>query len=242
MSFDSWETVNLRLSVFFASGIDLSGNITWQSLFGTLPDTQNIQPKLGLNESSGEFEGGQLILQTSPGRADIIFQSPLSLAQIDSKSAVSASKSLNSFNGQAKMLLQKLKDLSDMTIERVAFGTELALQKEDRKSAYTALNNLLHEVNLDDESSDFQYSINRKRKSTTDPKIEINRLSIWKTIVINQFGNNLISFPVRYECRLTLDINTVPSEGISLQADGLEAIYDELVNLGIEITEYGDIS
>jgi len=247
-SFDSWKTLNLRLSVFIDSAIDLSAYISWSTVFGALPDAQNSQPKIGLIEAAGELSDGQLVLRTLPGRADLVYQpklllDPLNAQQLDPQILVNVSEN---FTSQANLLLQKLKSIPDIQITRLAFGAELLLPMPDKQSAYIALNDLLHSVDVDQNSSDFQYFINRKRNSNIVTNVEINRLSQWSALVSRNitFSQNVSSpqqLSETFACRLILDINTIPTERFYLPVDGLEALYAELVQLGEEIAEYGDI-
>jgi hypothetical protein len=246
-SFDSWKTINLRLSVFIASAIDLSEYISWSAVFEGLPDVQNSQPKIGLTEAAGELGDGQLVLRTSPGRADLIYQQQLfdslNAQQFEPQIPVNV---LESFTRKANLLLQKLRKIPDIQIARLAFGAELLLPMPDKQSAYTALNDLLHSVDIDQNSSDFQYFINRKRNSNIVKNVEINRLSQWSALVsrnitINQNDASTQQSPETFACRLILDINTIPTEDIYLPLGDIDALYAELVQLGKEIAEFGDI-
>jgi len=247
-SFDSWKTTNLRLSVFIDSAIDLSVHISWSAVFGALPDTQNSQPKVGLIEAAGEFNDGQLVLRTSPGRADLVFQtnSLIDLSNVQQIDFQILDNILDSFTCQANLLLQKLKSIPDIQITRLAFGAELLLPMPDKQSSYVTLNDLLHSVDVDQNSSDFQYFINRKRNSNIVTNVEINRLSQWSALVSRKitFSQNISSLQQLSEtfaCRLILDINTIPTDQFYLSVNNLDALYLELVKLGEEIAEYGDI-
>lgn len=242
-SFEEWESMSLRVSVFVTPSADLSKDIVWQTIFSTVPDNQNIQPKTGVVESSGEFDDHQFVLRTLPGRADLIYQRKLfSGGELHFHEN---GNFLEGFISKANILLKKFQELSEIEIVRLAFGTELHLPKPDRLETYKALKKLLHYVSVDETAAELQYSINRKRQSNIDPKIEINRLSQWSTqrmeIGIIHQGSKPQQMHESFVCRLVLDINTVPSEEISLQKHKLVSFYGELVQLGKEIAEYGDI-
>lgn len=241
--FDEWSTFIIRVSIFIDSSIDLSNEVSWETLFDSVPDNQNTQPKIGLKESIGEFEGGKLILRTRPGRGDLIYQyQPVDENEVKIDDQVNA---LDSFIIKADMILKKYESLSDIKITRLAFGAELHLYKQERKDAYNALDQLLHNVKVDPGSFDFEYRINRKRPSKAESQIEINRLSQWSALElkvdIGQGGFQTHQIHKSYACRLILDINTVPAGQVILPNKKLRLIFKELVEFGKEIAENGDI-
>lgn len=228
--------------------VDLSKDISWQNIFGAQPDTQNSQPKVGLAEASGDYADGQIVLRTLPGRADLVYQpSPSDMLSGPFQSLGNASEATERFISQANALMQKLRLVPDIQVSRLAFGAILRMPMPDKQSSYITLNEFLHSVDVDETSSDFQYSINRRRKSKIVTDMEINRLSIWSSIGYHQFnieqgmqGMQGVEIPSAFACQLVLDINTVPSDKF-FPLNDLEAGYGELLALGKEIAEYGDI-
>lgn len=246
-SFDEWKTVNIRVSIFVRPSIDLSKEVSWQAIFDTVPDNQNTQPKAGIIESAGEFNGNLFVLRTLPGRSDLIFQQKVVEAgELQIQNHVNI---LEDFVEKANLFLTAFQNLENIEITRLAFGAELHLCKPDKHEAYRALDSLLHYVTIDETSSELQYSINRKRKSIIEPEVEINRLSQWsvqRTEVMEAVVSPTVSKPQQvhesFACRLVMDINTVPSEHVFLNKSQLVTFYAELVQFGKEIAEYGDIA
>jgi hypothetical protein len=224
--------------------IDLSKDISWQAIFDIVPDNQNTQPKTGVVQTVGELDGDQFTLRTLPGRADLIYQQIIKEPeQLQFPAHINV---LNSYISKANLFLQKFQNISDIEITRLAFGAELHLLRSDRDSAYKTLDRLLHALTIDETSSDLQYSINRKRKSSLIPEVEINRLSQWSSQRLNisvshDNPEKLQKVHESFVCRLVLDINTAPSEKVILPINNLVSIYTELVELGKEIAEFGDI-
>lgn len=121
---------------------------------------------------------------------------------------------------------------------RLAFAPTLFLPVDDRASGYRLLDEFLPvEIDAED-SSDFQYQINRRRPSILgDSELMVNRLSKWD-VMASSFGV-VGSQSVRAcsACRLTLDINSVPEFQGALPGEILE----EFAELAREICAQGDI-
>jgi len=243
MPFDKWDAINLRLSVFLVPTINFIKNITWQEIFGTEPDAESSQSKIGVMEAIREFPEKQILLKISPGRIDLISQpNPNNILTEPLISLGNALQAMEDFKIQTNYVLHKLESISGTQVSRLAFGAELRIAKSDKSGVCRILNQLLeHSVKVDEKSNDFQYSINRRRKSTINTDLEINRLTVWNALRYQLYINNQeIYNDNKFACHLTLDINTVQSEKI-LPLSNLEAAFIELTKLGIEIAEYGDI-
>jgi hypothetical protein len=135
------------------------------------------------------------------------------------------------------------------SIARLAFGAIVLCPVEDHQTGYQRLNQYVP-VELDPvASSDFIYQINRRRDSNTGiPELVINRLSRWSVahgtltnFALGPTGPIATSGPTYFACRLQLDINTVPGSSTILPGQQIPRIFYELVELGEEIIEKGDI-
>jgi len=135
-------------------------------------------------------------------------------------------------------------------VQRLAFGAILRQPVNDQQSGYRQISAYLPFVKLDAEnSSDFSYQINRPRVSTSGfAELKINRLSKWSVVAGQsiQFAVGLTSaryLPGRayFACHLEVDINTAAEFQGELPRDQLPQIFQELVDLGIEIAREGDI-
>jgi hypothetical protein len=132
-------------------------------------------------------------------------------------------------------------------ITRLAFASELIQDAADHDSAYRQLGAYLPAVRLETTSSDFRYQINRKRPSSTVKNVLINRLIGWgaiQTIVSIdsplQRSKTQLAQPGLY-CALSLDMNTLGDSTDPMPAASLNALFGELVALGLEIAERGDV-
>jgi hypothetical protein len=137
-------------------------------------------------------------------------------------------------------------------IRRLAFAASLLVPVQTRKDGHELLNRFLPSVDLDPESSDFSYVINRRRASKSVTGLQINRLMKWACTAFKFQLQGVVGESVmdlgpkgiqkRFAAQLDLDINTVPEPtDLILPQDKLGKIWTELVGLGLEIAEQGDI-
>ena len=109
----------------------------------------------------------------------------------------------------------------------------------------------LPDVKLDaDGSCDFFYQINRRRKAAVIEGILINRLTKWSVIQGGGIGiavhpnvePRVLHSPEFFSCRLELDMNTAGLPESPMPGPDVIELFDELVQLGEEIANQGDIS
>ncbi|HBI45962.1 MAG TPA: hypothetical protein DDY78_24360 [Planctomycetales bacterium] len=139
------------------------------------------------------------------------------------------------------------------SVKRLAFNAKLIRYADNRDALYHMLNIYLHDVEVDPKSADLLYRINRKRPSRAmlPVELEINRLSTWAamkfTIAVQGVmasGETTPTFPTtvdRMACVMELDINTDQDFSGPLNPDQLPQVFVELVSLGTEIAECGDV-
>jgi len=94
-----------------------------------------------------------------------------------------------------------------------------------------------------DKEGDFLYQYNRRRTSLTAPEVEINRLSKWTWAPLGevQVKDGKLVHPLESACLLELDINTMPEFQGPLQQDRLAPLFEEMVELAVEIAQRGDV-
>jgi hypothetical protein len=128
------------------------------------------------------------------------------------------------------------------------------LQRVDSHTAgYQLVAKYLPSVDVDPETSDFLFQLNRPRKSTTLSGLKINRLAKWSVAKIQgvhlqmqgasaESGNLITGVKTSelFACRLELDINTDAGWKDTLPAESATSILGELVGLAIEIASKGD--
>ena len=126
------------------------------------------------------------------------------------------------------------------SLQRLAFGAELAVPITAPADANAVLGRYLPNIEPDDITIDFSYQSNRRCQSRVEPELELNRLVRWgvgevQGIRVDLSAATLGVFEHRYECHLTLDINTVPSRKPNSQK--IPWLFAELVELAEEIMQ-----
>jgi hypothetical protein len=95
-------------------------------------------------------------------------------------------------------------------------------------------------------SSDLFYQINRPRDSRGKiPDLIINRLSKWSILALQiaaiDSRGSMVKGNKRLSCRLELDISTSGEYCGTIDRKAIAPVFKELVELGKEISEKGDI-
>lgn len=238
-----WGVSALRATTFVPTDEGVRDAVSWENLTGEIPDDISGNPKLRTFEESGQYENEKLILRHDPGRIDLQMKAafPEDPLAIEGMPSLGASDDvIPSFVGVGEKLLGQLTE-NGINVSRLAFGAELIIPVTHHSEGYAVLSKFLPSVEIDPETADFIYGINRARISKIVPDLVINRLTRWSlrklTIEASQHDDG-IDF---YACHLLLDINTVPQKIQLLDSSNLAALFLELVQLGAEITESGDV-
>jgi hypothetical protein len=246
---DSWHVGSTRVTAFTAEPTRAEGLSWWIDLVGYPPETVASRPRAGLHQEEGEFEGRRLSLQVQPERIDWNLAPVVKITEEEPASLPLAGPFPEVLGSLLKIATRWLPVAPPIT--RLAFGAVLAQPVEDRRTGYVQIAKYLHSLTLDpDGSSDFLYQINRPRPSKVGVEgLRVNRLSKWSVLLFQRFSVTLGKTAITTvglasgdsACRLEVDINTAPEfEGV-LPVDRLSAILQELVDLGREIAEKGDI-
>lgn len=206
---------------------------------------------MGGRFEEGKFKEGKLVLRVELGRIDWLFTKARDREpNFEEMSTVgSFPESLDKF---AELMPHWFEIETCPSIQRLAFGAILLNPVESRQAGYRQISEYLPNVKLDSEdSSDFLYQINRPRDSNSGiADLRINRLSKWSVATQTWMESRLspksasvsrFSGPQIFACRLELDINTMPDFKGELTQKQLPPIFQELVKLGKEIVQKGDI-
>jgi len=242
----AWQTESLRLTAFLAPGLITNDAAWWEKLTGRAPETSIRRP---LYQDEGEFEEGRLTLSMQSLRVDWTYA-------VDLRKFGTELPTLGVFpetSSKFKNLISRWFEICP-SITRLAFGAVLLQPVSSRIEGYNRITGYLPSVKLDGEgSSDFAYQINRPRPSKSMQALQINRLSKWSVMNLHyiqlavdagQPGLTQATIPNEGHnaCRLELDINTSASFSGQLPKEKLSVIFDELIAVGKEIAERGDIS
>jgi hypothetical protein len=136
--------------------------------------------------------------------------------------------------------------------ERLAFGAVLLRQTPSREDGYRELQGYLHSLRLDPANCrDLFYQVNRQRPSAVVSGCPVNRLSKWSLAHIHniqvvieiggrpptthQDGDMILAV------RVELDINTAREFQGQFLPEQQHKVLAELLDMGLEISEKGDI-
>jgi hypothetical protein len=138
-------------------------------------------------------------------------------------------------------------------IKRLGFATFLIQDARSHADAYRLLGLYLPTVEVDPESFDFTYRVNRRRPSNSGiPDLSINRVAVWSAAKFSSvlgavtLGSpiQLASLPVsqvQYKAMLSLDVNSDLERVDPLPQANQGRLFDELVELASQIATFGDL-
>lgn len=244
-----WQAESLRLSAFPSPATAITEPTWWTDLLGEPPERKISRPKMGGQQEEGPLEIGKLRLVVQPTRVDWVFGA-ISPKEEEAETFPTIGPFPKTLDTFLRLMFGWFGLETCPSLKRLAFGAILFQPVDNRKAGYKQLSTYLHAVKLDPErSSDFTYQINRPRDSTSGvPGLRINRLSKWSVSLIQTVAYTLETTSVSLVqgrelsvCRIELDINTTPDFQGELSREQLPGIFKELVDLGFEISEHGDI-
>lgn len=247
----AWQAETLRLTVFHSPDVHVAEPTWWAELRGEPPEIKLSRPKVGAQREEGPFEEGKLVLAVQMGRIDWLFT-----IAIDKEPNAEGILTIGNFPeslGKFLELMQRWFELGSCpSAQRLAFGAVLLQPVESLQKGYRRILEYLPYVESGPEgSSDFLYQINRPRDSHSEiPGLRINRLSKWSVAGLTRMQSKLSVSPPsvmyfqgqeHFACRLGLDINTAVDLKEELTREQLPVIFRELVDLGKQIAQEGDI-
>ena len=242
-----WMTEHLRLTAFPQDTEHSHEEVTWEGLIGTPPETRQQRPHVRATLEAGEFDPGWLTLEVSPPRINWRL-----MAKPSTDVPPSGFADIGTFRDTRETFFQLMNRWlrTCPPLSRLAFGAKLWRSVANRSEGFQELDRLLPSVQIDPEGMrDFHYRVNRRRLSRSPIEdLEINRLSTWY-IASASILSVRVSPGVSHvhetgelgnACILELDINTDPEFGKNLRKRVMSKLFQELVDLGIEISEHGD--
>lgn len=242
-----WQAESFRLTAFLGPSAQFAEQDWWKALISEVPDRRTSEPRTGLQQEEGKFKDenieGKLVLTIQPTRVDWQLVPLLNVFDSGFHTIGSLADSLTSF---LTLMLRWIEIAPP--IQRLAFGAVLNKPVNSSKEGHNWISSYLP-FELDEDSSDFLYQINRPRKSASTgiSDLLINRLSKWSVSLLTSFAFELnkpeqyIARPHQFFVSLELDINTAPDFSVELTSEQLPQVLQELVELGKEIATKGDI-
>ena len=248
----SWEAAeHLRLTTFIrpATGFVNQPGL-WREVVGSDPDQSVSQPRQNLVQETGalsDVEDAALLVNASPERVDWILRPNTVGPTQDPPTLGNVGNALESFHKAIQPWLER-----ELDVTRMAFGAALTTSAPNVQAGYKHLSgfSLILDSNRLQDAENFLYQINRPRESESVPSFTINRLSKWLVAAFESVSITVspssgsavgnVASPM-YMSMLELDINTSPKPDELIPNDGIPQLFHELVSLGLEIAERGDI-
>ena len=241
------------MTVFLTPNVQLRDEGWWAKVAGTDPENKTAKPSRGELVEAGIFQGNALTLSVQPGRIDWILGPNVAI-----EDDLSVIKSMGSFERARTTFSAVMSNWLKYCppIVRMAYGAVLLEPVENREKGYLRIAEYVPAVKIDPlGSEDFFYQINRPRESITAKGIRLNRLSKWSVAsfqpVSFSFGipQNQPAQPLVYShggapvmaCRAEFDLSTPGGIQYEVPHDKLPSIFNELLALGWEIAQHGDI-
>lgn len=248
-SVEEWQAESLRLTLFLGIGEQVREQKWWSELLGTEAAAVNIRREIGQRQEIGAYDDDrQLVLSIGQDRVDWRLTPPSTAGELGRVPNVGQYPS--AAEDFSKLMLDWFKLDSCPSASRLAFGAILITPVEDVQAGYRQISEYTS-LNINTQNaSDFLYQINRARDAKSVSGVKINRLSKWSVSsmrwVSGRFYKGMVTaIPFTgtqaLNCRLELDINTVPEPGLELVRDDLPNLYKEFVELGKEIVQNGDV-
>ncbi len=244
-----WRVENLRLTAFLRSPEDRPGVGSWQELLGDEPKSSESRPREGLILEGGLCDQGWLTLEGGPIRID--WRLGINPEDRQTSLEIPSLGDFESVQAQFGILMKRWLKKSP-PLNRLAIGAILNLPAKNETEGYRLLGHYLPKVEIDPKRSrDLFYQINRRRLSKSGHEgLEINRLTKWSVAQLRAgivdlsagHGKFMETAEPLIACRLELDINTAPEFKLGLKKTMLSKLFDELVELGMEIAHNGDIA
>jgi len=245
----AWRPGNLRATAFLRAGIERQN--WWEEFFGGPPEARSEQPQVGTLIEAGHTELGLVTLTVRATRVDWVVAAESEDGAGDDVFPVLGpmAEMFERFRG---FVLGWLEADTCPEISRLAFSSDLLHAVESKEAGYQLLIPYLPCLQLDPAgTSDFTYQINRRRESRTELEgLEVNRLSRWLVATkglqhaqldVAAGAVSLFTGQPAFACNLYLDISTVAEAADIVASSHYQDIFEELVELGSEIAEQGDI-
>lgn len=256
---DVWEVASLRLTTFHDVPLPEPVPQYWAQVFDTRPDQLAARPEQQTSQATGSVHGNHWALEIGPGRADWKLEAEprqtgqgqsLAVSNVPFTDVLPSVGPVSTATESFAVVGKWLESFVQPT--RVAFGAVLNQRATSLRDGYAIAKRYLPGINFgESEPLDFSYQINRRRLAVIDDSLVINRLAKWSVVAQESFEVKLqASMPPSlralaptWSCRLDLDINTVSDVNVSelIPKTKLSMLFDELMELGIEIASEGDV-
>ncbi len=245
---DAWLPTQLQFVAFPMTPPVAITRDWWREATGEDPAESVKRPHE--KTETGRFDGVALSVT-----ADLIKISWTMAPRIEPGNPPLTIPTLDSFIGSRDRFVELMRGWISkqyLPIKRLGFGTVLIQNADSHADAYRLLGLYLPAVDVDPESFDFLYRVNRKRTSKSGiPNLQINRVSVWSAAKFSAMIQTMnmespmqqTSTPfseVQYKVVLNLDVNSDTEREIELPPENRDQLFEELVDQATEMATLGD--
>ena len=174
-----WQVESLRITAFPEEISEVSAENMWKQCIGIEPDETRIQ-RGGIETREAEYENGHIFLIRQVDRIDWRYH-----ARQEDEDGPLKLPIIGSLKSELDVVMELAKSWINSTAvfqtSRLAFGAVLLYPVESVQDGYDVLRTLLPSLDLKN-VKDFNYQVNRPRKSTVLGGVTINRLARWNVI------------------------------------------------------------
>jgi len=246
---EAWRAQNVRLIAFPREPQSTASQHWWRDVTGADPDNVVERRQTQEKEESGVHQGTMLTLGFDLLRIQWTAAPRLDAENINLEEQPPVLGPFMQWKDWFRGLMERWL-LHCPPIHRLAFTASLLQPVPNHQAGYEMLNRYLRWVDIDPQSSEFLYRINRRRPSGTGiPGLTLNRLSTWVVakfavlvgVVVGGHPEQQFQPTESFACAVELDINTTPDFQGLLPQDDLIRIFTELVEAGVDIARHGDV-
>ena len=245
-----WRTVQSRVTVFHPGDVPAS-NLSewWEYAFKGVPllrdETRHLE---GIRSLGGVVDDAMWTANAGSERTDFILQ-PSNNLPPQPGTVWGQSTVAGPHHEVVRRMVNPIHKYLERVerVNRLAFGAVLVAPGPNLDVVIATLISALPQMGLDRlQTPDFVFRINRRLHSRHSPDLAINRLFTWsiaqgQTIALTAGRQPSQSDSIQYAANVELDINTVPAIPGAIPVEKSVVILDELVTLGLEIVEKGDV-
>ena len=249
-----WDVLQTRVSVFHQEVDQVPSVGEWaREKYGKELDLIQSNPKDGSDRVFKRLSNGLLTIIGTLGRTDFIIEQAQEIEDISGNGQIASRPWANVSIGSYVEVVESAADpakewiTKGVPVYRLAVGARLLLPGPGLYEVYQSLSRHIQGIPLDNVSSpDFVFRINRGRASQNDENIFINRLAAWsigqgQIVTIPTGGGQPNASSIQFALHLELDINTRTTQDDNIPPGLSLVLLGELITLGSEIAQEGDV-
>jgi hypothetical protein len=233
------------MTLFPKSTVEINLDDLWEKIVDTKPEARNFSPLNGETLLRGDYNKGVLEFKKNPLRVDFIYRvkQDFHFKEDGSIEFISLGSFTDIHNSWISFCRKSLATGWQGNVSRVAFAATLLEQFADRKSAYKKINSYLPLNIASDQVENLALQVNKPIESKLESELVLNRLTQWRvlkaTAHLEDKSSMVKNVPEIYLSNLELDINSKPESELLLEKVSLVELFEELVSVGLGISQNG---